>query len=162
MTSDAPWTVLRRFTDARIGLGRSGSALPIREVLKFSMAHAQARDAVMTRIDWTPIENALAALKLKTIRIESAAGDRDTYLRRPDLGRRLSAEARQRLAAISHRRLATGGRSPAGSRPCSDSRRGSHVHRLRRSPFGLDPGRASKRTILFQRGSLACRPTSTS
>ncbi len=101
MTSDAPWTVLRRFTDARIGLGRSGSALPIREVLKFSMAHAQARDAVMTRIDWTPIENALAALKLETIRIESAAGDRDTYLRRPDLGRRLSAEARQRLAAIA-------------------------------------------------------------
>ncbi len=101
MTSDAPWTVLRRFTDARIGLGRSGSALLIREVLKFSMAHAQARDAVMTRIDWTPIENALVALKLKTIRIESAAGDRDTYLRRPDLGRRLSAESRQRLAAIA-------------------------------------------------------------
>ncbi len=61
MTSDAHWTVLRRFTDARIGLGRSGSALPIREVLKFSMAHAQARDAVTTRIDWTPIENALAS-----------------------------------------------------------------------------------------------------
>ncbi|MEE9546283.1 MAG: ethanolamine ammonia-lyase subunit EutC [Hyphomicrobium sp.] len=101
MTSDAPWTVLRRFTDARIGLGRSGSALPIREVLKFSMAHAQARDAVTTRIDWTPIENALATLELKTVRIESAAGDRDTYLRRPDLGRRLSAEARQRLAAMA-------------------------------------------------------------
>lgn len=33
MTSDGPWTVLRRFTDARIGLGRAGSALPIREVL---------------------------------------------------------------------------------------------------------------------------------
>lgn len=101
MTTDAPWTVLRRFTDARIGLGRTGSALPIREVLKFSMAHAQARDAVMTCIDWTPIENALAALELKTLRIESAAGDRDTYLRRPDLGRRLSPDARQRLAANS-------------------------------------------------------------
>ena len=64
------------------------------------MAHAQARDAVTTPIDWAPIEGALAALGLETVRIESAAGDRDTYLRRPDLGRRLSAEARQRLAAM--------------------------------------------------------------
>lgn len=101
MTSDAPWTVLRRFTDARIGLGRAGSALPIREVLKFAMAHAQARDAVTTPIDWSSIEAALAALGLAAVRIESAAGDRDTYLRRPDLGRRLSACARQRLAGIA-------------------------------------------------------------
>jgi ethanolamine ammonia-lyase small subunit len=101
MTSDAPWTLLRRFTDARIGLGRAGSALPIREVLKFAMAHAQARDAVTTPMDWCSVETDLAALGLATVRIESAAGDRDTYLRRPDLGRRLSAGARQRLAAIA-------------------------------------------------------------
>ena len=101
MTSDGPWTVLRRFTDARIGLGRAGSALPIREVLRFSMAHAQARDAVTRPLDWAPIEETLAALKLETVRIESAAGDRDTYLRRPDLGRRLSPEARGRLAALA-------------------------------------------------------------
>jgi ethanolamine ammonia-lyase small subunit len=101
MTSDGPWTVLRRFTDARIGLGRAGSALPIREVLRFAMAHAQARDAVTRPLDWAPIEEALAALKLKTVRIESAAGDRDTYLRRPDLGRRLSPEARGCLAAVA-------------------------------------------------------------
>ncbi len=101
MTADGPWTVLRRFTDARIGLGRAGSALPIGEVLKFSMAHARARDAVTTPIDWEPIEADLKALGLKTLRIESAAPDRDTYLRRPDLGRRLSAEARQTLAAIA-------------------------------------------------------------
>jgi ethanolamine ammonia-lyase small subunit len=65
------------------------------------MAHARARDAVTTPIDWTEIEKGLAALKLKTLQIESAAGDRDTYLRRPDLGRRLSAESRQRLADIA-------------------------------------------------------------
>jgi ethanolamine ammonia-lyase small subunit len=101
MTADAPWTALRRFTAARIGLGRAGSALPIREVLKLAMAHAQARDAVTTPIDWSPIEAELAALGLETVRIESAAGDRDTYLRRPDLGRRLSAGARQRLAGLA-------------------------------------------------------------
>jgi ethanolamine ammonia-lyase small subunit len=101
MTADGPWTALRRFTDARIGVGRAGSALPIREVLKFAMAHAQARDAVTKPLDWAPIEKALAALELKSVRIESAASDRDTYLRRPDLGRRLSSEARARLAATA-------------------------------------------------------------
>ena len=101
MKSDEPWTILRRFTDARIGLGRAGSALPIREVLKFAMAHAQARDAVTTPIDWSSIEAELTFLELAIVRIESAAGDRDTYLRRPDLGRRLSARARQHLAGIA-------------------------------------------------------------
>jgi len=101
MTSEGPWTALRRFTDARIGLGRAGSALPIREVLKFAMAHAQARDAVTRPLDWAPIEAVLAALQLNSVHIESAASDRDTYLRRPDLGRRLSSEARARLAAMA-------------------------------------------------------------
>jgi ethanolamine ammonia-lyase small subunit len=103
MTTDGPWAALRRFTDARIGLGRAGSALPIRAVLEFSMAHAQARDAVTTPLDWAPIEDRLAALGLKTVRIESAAGDRDTYLRRPDLGRRLSSASREHLGAMAGR-----------------------------------------------------------
>lgn len=103
MTSDGVWATLRRFTDARIGLGRAGAALPIGEVLKFSMAHAQARDAVTTPLDWSPIEDRIAALGLETVHIESAAGDRDTYLRRPDLGRRLSAQSRERLAAMAGR-----------------------------------------------------------
>jgi len=102
MTNDAPWPALRRFTDARIGLGRAGAALPIKEVLSFAMAHAQARDAVTTPIDWTPIEAALIKLGLYSQRVDSAAGDRDTYLRRPDLGRRLSPASRQRLASSEH------------------------------------------------------------
>jgi ethanolamine ammonia-lyase small subunit len=101
MSADGPWAALRRFTEARIGLGRAGAALPIREVLKFSMAHAQARDAVTTPLDWASIAEGLAALGLKSVRIESGASDRDTYLRRPDLGRRLSPASRERLAAIA-------------------------------------------------------------
>ena len=101
MSGDDPWIALRRFTEARIGLGRSGSGLPTREVLKFSMAHAQARDAVKTPIDWTSIEIGLSALGFTTVRVESAAESRDQYLRRPDLGRRLSAESRQKLAALA-------------------------------------------------------------
>lgn len=104
MTGDAPWSALRRFTEARIGLGRAGSAQPIREVLKFSMAHAQARDAVTRPIDWQPLAAKIAALGLETVQIASAADDRDTYLRRPDLGRRLSAASRQLLAGIARAR----------------------------------------------------------
>lgn len=98
MTTDPAWLNLRRFTEARIGLGRAGSALPIKEVLSFSMAHAQARDAVTTPIDWKPISDELTSLGLDSVRIASAAPDRDTYLRRPDLGRRLSPASRQLLA----------------------------------------------------------------
>lgn len=101
MSDDAPWAALRRFTEARIGLGRAGSALPIKEVLNFAMAHAQARDAVTTPIDWAPIEGAMRRLGLESVRVDSAASDRDTYLRRPDLGRRLSPQSRQRLARIA-------------------------------------------------------------
>jgi ethanolamine ammonia-lyase small subunit len=102
MSNDAPWPALRRFTEARIGLGRAGAAMPIKEVLSFAMAHAQARDAVTTPIDWSPIEAALIKLGLYSQRVSSAAPDRDTYLRRPDLGRRLSPDSRRRLADIEH------------------------------------------------------------
>jgi ethanolamine ammonia-lyase small subunit len=97
MTTD-PWANLKQFTDARIGLGRSGAAMPTREVLNFALSHAMARDAVTTPLDWGPIEQGLQGLGLKTIRIKSATHDRSEYLRRPDLGRQLSPEARETLA----------------------------------------------------------------
>jgi ethanolamine ammonia-lyase small subunit len=103
MSSTDPWAMLRRHTEARIGLGRTGAGMPTREVLKFSMAHAQARDAVRTPTDWSGIEQQLAALELPTLRIASAATDRDSYLRRPDLGRVLGSDSRAALAATAPR-----------------------------------------------------------
>ncbi len=98
MTTQDPWSNLKRFTDARIGLGRSGAAMPTREVLDFALAHAMARDAVTTPLDWGAIEASASSLGLQTKRVASAAGDRSEYLRRPDLGRQLSADSRQVLA----------------------------------------------------------------
>jgi ethanolamine ammonia-lyase small subunit len=93
------WAALARLTPARIGLGRSGASLPTREVLRFGLAHAQARDAVHIPFRADEVAAGLTALSIETVQVESAAPSRDLYLRRPDLGRRLSAESRAALAA---------------------------------------------------------------
>lgn len=95
-----PWEALRQFTAARIALGRTGASLPTDEVLRFGLAHAQARDAVHQPFNSDELEPELHALGLKTLRVESAAPDRTTYLCRPDLGRKLSQESRDYLQSL--------------------------------------------------------------
>jgi len=92
-----PWHRLRLRTPARIALGRAGGSLPTREVLAFALAHARARDAVHALFDRDHLAEKLAALGLETVRVNSQATDRAVYLRRPDLGRRLAPESRDRL-----------------------------------------------------------------
>jgi ethanolamine ammonia-lyase small subunit len=86
------WSELRRFTPARIGLGRSGVAVPTHEVLAFGWAHARARDAVHTPLDHVALEGELQASGFDVRQAHSCAHDRATYLRRPDLGRQLDAQ----------------------------------------------------------------------
>ncbi len=90
MTSPDVWTNLRRLTPARLALGRVGNSLPTTEVLNLALAHARARDAVHSTFDPAAIELACHALGFETVHVRSAARDRGTYLRRPDLGRRLN------------------------------------------------------------------------
>lgn len=89
------WTSLRRHTQARIGLGRSGPALPTRHRLELQTAHAAARDAVHSPFEPDRVAAGLAGMP--TVRVRSAAGDRLTYLQRPDLGRRLDPTDRAHL-----------------------------------------------------------------
>jgi len=93
----ALWAAMRRHTQARIGLGRAGSALPTRHRLELQTAHAAARDAVHSPFD--PDAVAAGLTGMPTIRVRSAAGDRLTYLQRPDLGRRLHPTDRAHLPA---------------------------------------------------------------
>jgi ethanolamine ammonia-lyase small subunit len=92
-----PWSDLRSLTSARIALGRAGGSLPTSEVLGFSAAHAAARDAVWAELDLDRLEADLAPIGLPVLRVASSAPDRATYLRRPDLGRRLDEASATRL-----------------------------------------------------------------
>ncbi len=96
-----PWADLRRHTPARIALGRAGSSLPTAEVLRFAAAHAQARDAVHIGLDTEALGRSLADLGGAPLTVRSRAPDRETYLRRPDHGRRLDATDAQRLQAAA-------------------------------------------------------------
>ncbi|WP_439588625.1 ethanolamine ammonia-lyase subunit EutC [Hydrogenophaga sp.] len=96
-----PWTELRRHTPARIALGRAGSSLPTAELLRFSAAHARARDAVHVALDIEALALDAAQAGWPPVMVASEAPTRVDYLRRPDLGRRLRAEDRQHLRDVA-------------------------------------------------------------
>ena len=100
MSLPDPWSHLRGLTPARIAIGRTGASLPTREVLGFALDHARARDAVHAPFDAGLVAAQVETLGLTTLTVESAAPDRATYLRRPDLGRTLSATARTRFEGL--------------------------------------------------------------
>jgi len=106
LVTPAPWATLKRFTDARIALGRAGHSLPTAAHLDFQLAHAQARDAVHLPFDAAGLALELERSGMPTLRLHSAAPDRNSYLQRPDLGRRLSAPSFQVLAQWTAQGLA--------------------------------------------------------
>ncbi len=72
-------------------------------MLDFQLAHARARDAVHSVLDIDAVIRDVAPLT--AIAVRSAAPDRATYLRRPDLGRTLDPACHDTLATA---RSATG------------------------------------------------------
>ena len=82
-----PFAALRATTPVRIGLSRSGDALPTSAQLDLQEAHGRARDAVNAALDVEALARALAPRGTDAVR--SLAPDRATSLRRPDLGRAL-------------------------------------------------------------------------
>jgi ethanolamine ammonia-lyase small subunit len=99
------WNLAKQWTPARLQLGRSGVSQPIAAQLSFSAAHAMARDAVARPMDHaalqSQLEPVLSANSLQAVFLESAAQTQAQYLRRPDLGRRLSDDSRERLPAVA-------------------------------------------------------------
>ena len=88
-------------TQARLELGQRGRAMTTRDTQSFALDHAQARAAVQSAMDVVALSRALADEGLDTQALVSEAASRDTYIRRPDLGRQLPDGARQTLEQVA-------------------------------------------------------------
>jgi ethanolamine ammonia-lyase small subunit len=95
---------LRDYTSARVALGRAGTSIATTDILDFQLAHAQARDAVHAEFDVEGFARrlreelpSLEKFHVPVYKLNSAAVDREEYVRRPDLGRVLAEESAARL-----------------------------------------------------------------
>lgn len=79
-------------TTARIGVGRAGPRPRTRSLLLFQSDHGVTQDAIYGQVS----EEVKAKLNLFTVHTQ--VRDRDEYLLRPDLGRKLSEEAKKIIA----------------------------------------------------------------
>ena len=95
------WGGLRSFTKARIGLGSTGVATPLKEVLDFKMCHAHARDAVYSVLKVGEIMGSLKQFDLPVFAVKSKAKDRIDFLQRPDHGRQLDEDSFNQLRSFN-------------------------------------------------------------
>ncbi|HWB25188.1 MAG TPA: ethanolamine ammonia-lyase subunit EutC [Chitinophagaceae bacterium] len=91
------WQALKKFTNARIALGRTGNAILLAENLQFRADHAQARDAVYTALDTGRLAEELKVFHLPVLQLHSRAKDRGEYLQRPDKGRLLDITSAKKI-----------------------------------------------------------------
>ena len=85
---------LKKATPARVGIWRSGPRPLTRALLRFRADHAVAQDAVFSDVG----DAFLESMDLTTV--QSQCRDKDEFLTRPDLGRRLSDEAKATLKEL--------------------------------------------------------------
>lgn len=78
---------MKQATPARIGLYRAGARQKTGALLRFLADHAQAMDAVFLDVS----EEFLKSMNL--FAVETVARDKEEFLKRPELGRKLSPEA---------------------------------------------------------------------
>jgi ethanolamine ammonia-lyase small subunit len=99
----APWPDLieriRARTPARVLAERTGAAYRTGTQLELRHAHAAARDAVRAELDLDHDLGAGFVQQWNLFAVSTMAASKDEYLRRPDLGRRLDANARGQLEA---------------------------------------------------------------
>ncbi|ENO85525.1 ethanolamine ammonia-lyase subunit EutC [Thauera linaloolentis] len=84
---------LKRNTGSRVCSGRVGTRPRTTSLLRFLADHSRSKDTVLQDVPAAWLE------KTGLLEVHSEISDKDQYLTRPDLGRRLSAEAVQTLKA---------------------------------------------------------------
>ena len=77
---------LKQRTSARLGIGRAGTRFKTDVLLRFRADHAAAQDAVFNDVPESFLEEA------GLFEVTTECKDRDEYITRPDLGRKISAE----------------------------------------------------------------------
>lgn len=99
---------LRDLTPARVSLPTTGHSIATEEVLRFQLAHAQARDAVHAALHLPSFTQRLATelpilaeASLAILQLRSNAPDRAAYLRQPNLGRTLHPDSIALLPSTS-------------------------------------------------------------
>ena len=78
---------LKQYAPCRLGIGKAGARYKTDPSLQFRAAHSAAQDAVFSDVDQKFIDD------MGLFSVQTQCGDKDTYLTRPDLGRKLSDEA---------------------------------------------------------------------
>jgi len=91
------WSELKRFTTARIAMGRAGGSLRTANLLDFRLAHARARDAVHSPFTPSVVEAQLGEAGFEHVRAESTVTDKLDYLLHPERGRLLDANSAEML-----------------------------------------------------------------
>ncbi|EHX2160500.1 ethanolamine ammonia-lyase subunit EutC [Escherichia coli] len=86
-------TELRRSTVARVCTGRAGPRPRTQALLRFLADHSRSKDTVLKEVpeEWVKAQGLLE--------VRSEISDKNLYLTRPDMGRRLCAEAVEALKA---------------------------------------------------------------
>jgi len=84
---------IKKTTPARLGIWRAGTRFKVEPWLRFKADLAAAKDAVLQEVDPELIE------KLDLFTVQTVIKDKDEYLTRPDLGRKLSEEAKEKILA---------------------------------------------------------------
>ncbi|MFJ7667126.1 ethanolamine ammonia-lyase subunit EutC [Lysinibacillus sp. NPDC097195] len=79
----------KKHTPARIGVGRAGTRPKTKTWLKFRLDHAAAVDAVYGEVTEALLQ------KLNVFQVTTRVTDKEEYITRPDLGRRLSDESKE-------------------------------------------------------------------
>lgn len=82
---------MKERTPARLGIWRAGPRYKTETILRFRADHAAAQDAVFSNVD----EQFLKDMNLFTV--QTLCKDKDEYLTRPDLGRKISDEGLQKI-----------------------------------------------------------------
>ena len=83
---------LKAHAHCRLGIGKAGARYKTDPQLQFRAAHSAAQDAVFNDVDHDFVEKQLGLFIVQT-----QCDSKDVYLTRPDLGRKLSEEARKTI-----------------------------------------------------------------